>query len=371
MPSPELLSEVERQLTVCNACRYCEGYCAVFPAMELLRSFDEGDVIHLANLCFDCRACYNACPFTPPHEYAINIPQAMAAVRAETYRDFSTPRFLSKLYQGSAALVALTAAVAALIVFASVLLIQGADVLFAEDAEEGSFFRVIPYTAMVLPALALSGYWLAILAIGGVRFWRATNAKAGQMIDLASFWRASKDAFGLEYLKGGGDGCDYPTALKSQSRRLLHHALVLGVLLDLVSTTIAAVYHNFFGEDAPYDYLSAPVISGTLGGVLIVAGVLGLVWLKRRSDKEPAHEPMLSMDYAFLLLLMLTSVTGLALLVLRETAAAGTLLTVHLGVVAALFLALPYGKFAHVVYRYAALIRYHIEMEREAEKTAG
>jgi citrate/tricarballylate utilization protein len=68
------------------------------------------------------------------------------------------------------------------------------------------------------------------------------------------------------------------------------------------------------------------------------------------------------MDYAFLLLLILTSVSGLALLVLRETVAAGTLLTVHLGIVAALYLALPYGKFAHVVYRYAALIRYHIEI---------
>ena len=26
-------SEVQRQMTICNACRYCEGFCAVFPAM--------------------------------------------------------------------------------------------------------------------------------------------------------------------------------------------------------------------------------------------------------------------------------------------------------------------------------------------------
>ncbi|MEN9982830.1 MAG: Citrate utilization protein, partial [Pseudomonadota bacterium] len=25
--------EVARQLQICNACRYCEGFCAVFPAM--------------------------------------------------------------------------------------------------------------------------------------------------------------------------------------------------------------------------------------------------------------------------------------------------------------------------------------------------
>jgi citrate/tricarballylate utilization protein len=369
MPSADLIAEVERQMTVCNACRYCEGYCAVFPAMELRRTFDEQDVIHLANLCFDCRACYNACPYTPPHEYAINVPQVMAAVRRETYRDFSTPAFLSRLYQGNTLLVSLTAAVAAFLVFGSVLLIQGADVLFAEDSAEGSFFRVVPYWAMTLPALLLSGYWLLILAVGARRFWRATGARAGELIDAASFWRASKDAFGLEYLRGGGDGCDYPTALKSQSRRYLHHALLLGIGLDLVSTTVAAIYHNFLDKDAPYDYFSIPVVTGTAGGILILIGGLGLVWLKQRADRDPAHEPMLAMDYAFLVLLILTSFSGLALLVMRETAAAGTLLTVHLGIVAALYLALPYGKFAHVVYRYAALIRYHIEIGRAGERS--
>jgi citrate/tricarballylate utilization protein len=370
MPSPDLIHEVERQLTVCNACRYCEGYCAVFPAMELRRTFDEEDVIHLANLCFDCRACYNACPYTPPHEYAINIPQAFAEVRVETYREYSTPGFLSKLFQGNTAMVTLTALVAVLLVFVAVLAIQGGDLVFGKLTEEGSFYRVVPYTAMVLPALLLSGYWLAVLAIGGMRFWRTTNVRAGQLIDAASFWRATKDAFGLEYLKGGGDGCDYPGPAKSGARRWLHHALVWGVVLDLFSTTVAALYHNFLGDDPPYEYISIPVISGAVGGVLIVVGGLGLLWLKRVQDLSPANKNMLALDYAFLLLLLLTSASGLALLSLRGTVTAGTLLTVHLGIVATLYLALPYGKFAHVVYRYASLIRYHVEMEREAQKTA-
>ncbi len=42
MPAANLLDEVDRQLTVCNACRYCEGYCAVFPAMESRRELREG-----------------------------------------------------------------------------------------------------------------------------------------------------------------------------------------------------------------------------------------------------------------------------------------------------------------------------------------
>ncbi|MDR0360894.1 MAG: hypothetical protein LBJ87_15710 [bacterium] len=40
----ELVKEAERELTICNSCRYCEGYCAVFPAAELRTSFTSGDI---------------------------------------------------------------------------------------------------------------------------------------------------------------------------------------------------------------------------------------------------------------------------------------------------------------------------------------
>jgi len=69
------------QLEVCNACRYCEGYCAVFPALERRRRFTPGDVVYLANLCHDCRACFYACMYAPPHEFGVNIPKALAEVR--------------------------------------------------------------------------------------------------------------------------------------------------------------------------------------------------------------------------------------------------------------------------------------------------
>ena len=90
------LREAARQLTVCNACRYCEGYCAVFPAAELRTAFTAGDVGYLANLCHDCEACYQACMFTEPHEFAINLPRALSEVRAETYARYAWPRLLAR-----------------------------------------------------------------------------------------------------------------------------------------------------------------------------------------------------------------------------------------------------------------------------------
>jgi citrate/tricarballylate utilization protein len=137
-----------------------------------------------------------------------------------------------------------------------------------------------------------------------------------------------------------------------------------GFLLDLAATTVAALYHHLLDWQAPYPLLSWPVILGTLGGVGLVIGTSGLLYLKWHSDRDPADQRMLNMDMAFLMLLLLTSLTGLLLLALRETPAMGIMLVIHLGMVAGLFITAPYGKFAHVVYRYAALVRYSIEQQR-------
>ena len=130
------------------------------------------------------------------------------------------------------------------------------------------------------------------------------------------------------------------------------------------STTIATLYHYLLGLQAPYPVTSLPVLLGTAGGLGLLVGPAGLLWLNLRRDPlhgDPRQRPM---DRAFLMLLFLVSLTGLALLAGRETGAMAALLVVHLGTVMALFLTLPYGKFAHAVYRGAALLKYAVERRR-------
>ena len=364
MPLPELVKEGERQMRICNACRYCEGYCAVFPAMEMRRTFTKGDLVYLANLCFDCRDCYYACQYAPPHEFAVNVPKLMAELRADTYSEFSWPAILSGLFKRNIAAAALITGVSLVIIFFLVLGFMGRDVLFATHLGEGAFYRVVPYAAMTIPPLIIAFYGLVVFVIGGVRFWRETGGALSDVIDLRAFWRATQDAFGLSYMKGGGAGCNYPDENFSQSRRWFHHLVFYGFLLDFASTSVAAFYDHFLGWQAPYPLLSWPVVLGTVGGVGLLIGTSGLLFLKWQSDRDPSEERMLRMDVAFLLLLFLTSITGLILLALRDTAAMGILLVIHLAVVAGLFITLPYGKFAHVIYRYAALVRYAIEQRR-------
>ena len=67
------------------------------------------------------------------------------------------------------------------------------------------------------------------------------------------------------------------------------------------------------------------------------------------------------MDTTFIAMLFLVSLTGFALMILRDTSAMGMLLAIHLGVVLGLFLSLPYGKFVHGPYRFLALVKYASE----------
>lgn len=371
MPSAELLKEADREMVICNACRYCEGFCAVFPAMERRRTFSGDDLIYLANLCFDCRACFYACQYAPPHEFGVNVPKIFAELRTETYRDYTWPGVLSGLFRRGGVAGGLIGALCVAAVLLLVLALQGPAALLSAQHGDGAFYRVVPYLAMVLPALGITLYGLAVLLIGAVRFWRETRGSLGEMLDASALWRATQDAFSLRYLGGGGDGCNYPDAAFSHARRWLHHLVFYGFLLDLASTTVAAIYDHGLGWIAPYPYLSWPVVLGTVGGILLIAGTSGLLYLKWRSDKEPADRQMAAMDVAFLLALLLTSLTGLLLLVLRDTPAMGALLAIHLGLVAALFITLPYGKFAHLFYRYTALIRNSVEGRAATPAAAG
>ena len=118
--------------------------------------------------------------------------------------------------------------------------------------------------------------------------------------------------------------------------------------------------YDALGWSAPYAYSSLPVILGTAGGIGLLIGPAGLMVQRRRRDPALADPAQNGLDESFLLLLFLTSLSGLLLLVLRDLTAMGILLIVHLGIVMALFVTLPYGKFVHGLYRLAALIKYNL-----------
>lgn len=362
-PEPKLLEEANRQLVICNACRYCEGLCPVFRAVETRRDFAKGDVYYLANLCHDCRACYYACMFTPPHEFAINIPQILSEARLESYKEWSWPSLLGRAFkEPRIALLLADVAVLATVIVALVWI--GPRGLVVPHTGAGAFYAIVPYLAMVIPALALFFFGIAVWLRGAMRSWTETDGAPGTLVTVKAIVEALGAILSLRHLEGGGPGCTYPEERPSGARRIHHQFVFWGFLADLVSTTLAFVYQDFLHRLPPYPLASAPVIFGSAGGVLLIVGAAGLMGMKKGSDREPAYERAYSMDYTFLGILVLTALTGLLTLSFRTTSALGSLLVLHLGLVAALFITAPYGKFVHAVYRSLALVRYYAERQK-------
>ena len=110
MHGTKILEEADRLMTVCNSCRYCEGLCAVFPAMEMRRAFSDGDLNYFANLCHGCGACYTDCQFSPPHEFNVNVPQTLAIARADSYAAYAWPRAFSGLFARNGLSISIIAA---------------------------------------------------------------------------------------------------------------------------------------------------------------------------------------------------------------------------------------------------------------------
>jgi citrate/tricarballylate utilization protein len=339
---PALTAEGARIMTICNACRYCEGYCAVFPAMERRLSFQAADLAYLANLCHNCGSCLPACQYAPPHEFAVNVPQTLAQIRGATH-DY-------RLGSGAATLAT------AVFVIATLLFVP-APVLFARH-DGGAFFQVISHFAMVALFSAAGLYAIIAMGLALRRFWHDIGEDALGVRDARAISSGLLDALRLVNLGGGGEGCTYPTDRPSTARRVFHHLTFYGFLACFAATVVAAFYDNILGLRAPYSLSSVPVVLGMYGGIALTIGAGGLLALIAQRNPDLNEPAQTRRDTAFTVLLLSVAVSGLLLLALRSTPAMGTLLSVHLGLVLGFFVTMPYGKFVHGFYRLAALIRY-------------
>jgi citrate/tricarballylate utilization protein len=356
MQETEAVERARHELEVCNACRYCEGFCAVFPAVELRREFSAGDLSYLANLCHNCRGCYYACQYAPPHEWGINVPQTLATVRAESYAEYAWPPGFGQVFARNGTLVSLIAALSITVVLILAMMLNGNGTLLdARPMVDDAFYTVIPLWAMQVVGVLTFGYALVALWMGARNFWRdaGPTEKVGPVSLAIALW----DVLTLKNLGGGGNGCNDASEAFSMRRRWLHHAMFYGFMLCFAATCVGFVYHTFLGWPAPYRKFSAPVLLGSAGGVLLLIGTVGLFAMKLVDDPGPSVRRLLGGDVALLLLLALSALTGLALLAVRQTGAMGLALAVHLGFILALFLVLPYSKMVHGVYRSAALLR--------------
>ena len=361
MQANELTREGARVMSVCNACRYCEQYCPAFQAMEDRLTFATADLNYLANLCHGCGECLYACQYAPPHEFAINVPQTFAQLRVQSYEQYAWPAALGAAFRQQGLTTALLLeATMITVLLAATFALNGAAL--RDPGASADFYAVVPHSVMVAVFGGVGLFVLLALIIGGFRCSREVRSMPAPSQRGATLG-ALRDVLTLNHLHVAGRDCVTGPELRTPWRRWLHHATFYGFAFCFASTCVATVYH-FTGTPAPYAYASLPVLLGTIGGIGLAGGTAGLLLNRRSRDPALSDARNRDLDHAFLVLLLLTAVTGLLLLVLRHERAMGVLLVVHLGVVLALFVTLPYGKFVHGLYRGIALLRYRREHHR-------
>jgi ferredoxin len=145
------------------------------------------------------------------------------------------------------------------------------------------------------------------------------------------------------------------------SQRWFIHFTVMWGFLGLLGATLADYGMEILGlrSTGTPEPLWEPVrLLGTLAGAALIYGTSVLMVRRlRRSDRSSVHS--VSSDWTFLVMLWVAGVTGFVLelgLYLPTAPAWGyPVFLIHVGVAMALVLLVPFGKFAHVLYRPVAL----------------
>src|SRR5262245_18701041 len=89
--------ELRRVYDICGGCRRCLPLCpsfkVLFDRMDVdavdgdIDKLPAADVKEVVDLCYQCKLCYNHCPYTPPHRWAVDFPRLMLRARASEARD--------------------------------------------------------------------------------------------------------------------------------------------------------------------------------------------------------------------------------------------------------------------------------------------
>ena len=354
------LREGERVLKICNSCRYCEGLCPVFPEMTRYRNFKSNEVLYLANLCHNCKGCYHGCQYAEPHEFNVNVPRVFSLLRQDTFSHYTFPAKMGRVFFHNGTIISILLVLVIFLTFLLGFSLNGVG-LFEPQRGEGSFFRVIPLWLMSGIPSAITAWAMFSFFMSVKRYSQDLGLKLGHFFRFTAWKKTFLDVATLKHLSGGTKevGCTHTDEKRSQARKWFHQLTFYGFVLCFFSTSLAFFYHHFLGIISPYPFTSAPVLSGIIGGIGLIIGPIGLIYVKLKADSRPVAQQLLGMEYAFIHLLFSISLTGLVLMVLRETFLMPSLLCLHLGFVFTFFLILPYSKFMHVFYRLLAIFKMH------------
>jgi len=338
----------------CYQCGTCSVVCPVtpeelaFPRKEMLwaqwgmkdRLLRDPDVW----LCHQCNDCTAYCPRDA------RPGDLMAAVRNYHITHYAPLAFLAKpaadpKYLPFAFVIPLLLVLG--MAFFAVVLPNG-GLVFPEGRVV--FARFIPSEFIDATALIASALAFLFAAVGVSRFWGSITQFDVEQTPrrglIPSFVSALVDILTHKDFKE----CD-----ANQPRYPAHAAIFYGFLCLFVATTGAFIYTAFLKRELSLPLYDPIKIIGNVGFLLMLGGLTAVSY--RRLGQWRKAGKSLYFDWFFIGLLYVI-LTGFLLETLRllETGAlAYTFYLVHLVFVFTLYIYLPFSKFAHLIYRTAAM----------------
>jgi quinone-modifying oxidoreductase subunit QmoC len=356
-----------RNFKKCMQCGNCSATCAIspdsrpFPRKEMAwavwgmkdRLFQDPDVW----LCFQCNDCSVNCP------RGARPGDVLAAIRRESVRHYATPSFLGALVlQGKYFPLKLLVPFVLLGLLAF-LREPLADALgLAPTAGE----RITYAYSSMFPHWLLNSFFLfftalvLIAAAAGVRkFWRALKS-AGERAGTYTPVKGVGPSVGAT-LKSILMHDNFAVCTANQWRHLSHMGVVFGFLaLSVVTLWVITSGVNPLVKGPfvyPFSFWSPFKVLANLGGLAIFIGCVLMIYDRLRDLEQIGAGTYF--DWSFILTLLAVVVSGFATEVLhyfRLEPHRHVVYFIHLVLVFALLMYLPYSKFAHLLYRATAMV---------------
>jgi heterodisulfide reductase subunit C len=348
---PRLVDEIKRlgafDLEACYSCGNCSAMCPLcdgdvsFPRKMIRYSMlgMEDRILSSTEpwLCYYCGECSDTCP------READPGSLMMALRRYTIRKYSVGRiadvFESAFTSGLAWLFLTAISVIAILLFYD----RGMNL------EEVEFLSFISLENIHNAGLFITGFIMLSFLANTIIMARAIGRGAnGEKMSISGLTKAAVPAAREAVLQERFATCE-----GNELRRLSHIAISWGFMGMFLATLI------IMGID--YEYLPLPrvlpFIIGSVSGAVTLAGAAYFIYL-RIAGKTAYGKYSHRSDWSFLVLLVLSVVTGYVMVAFRLLdlpMAAYISFAIHLVVVFNFLVSLPFTKFAHVVYRPLAL----------------
>ncbi len=350
----DLIAAGGGDLKKCYQCATCSVACRIapdnnpFPRKEMIwaqwglrdRLMNDPDVW----LCHQCNDCSTQCP---RGAYPGDV---LKAVRKMVIQENSWPSFLGKLV-GTPAMFVVAIAIPIVVVLAIVFANKGFT--FPQPVKYGMFIDYM-YIQVVFTLALLFAVVSMILSLK--KYW--ANLEANNPLGIGG----ARKGFVPSLIEALGEILPHTTFKDCQANNIRYaaHLMVFWGMLGLLITTAIVAFNIDILHIAPPSQNGPGTIPiKILGNVSAIAFVLGLaIMLVRRLTAPEQAGGSSYFDWFFLFIICGTGATGVLTELLRYSgtpAGAYILYTIHLMFVLALFIYLPFSKFAHLGYRTIAI----------------